>query len=226
MTKKRIYLAYYFCLLVLAVLGYVIPVVLTKTVWIAVIIEIIVLIVLFFVAYYADDILDSILPKAVKDSAGIYFLRFNSREFEEFVGEEILGLILDTRRLMGQENGPDVSDYSYRLLPLAKAYEGVLKKILVHLNFVTEEELREKPSITVNSYFNPQGNLKIFDVLKDKARHKTIPYTVFATYQECRNEILHYDPYANNQLPLRRASYYQDRLEEAIIRAFDTFVKS
>jgi len=59
--------------------------------------------------------------------------------------------------------------------------------------------------------------------LKDKARNKAIPYIIYSTYQECRNEILHYDSYRNNRITLEDADFYIRRIEDAIEKAYLTF---
>ena len=116
------------------------------------------------------------------------------------------------------------TDHSFMLLPIAKVYEGVLKKILVKVGVLLDEDLHDKPSVNVGAYFNPTGNDKITRLLKDKARDKVIPHVIYATYQECRNEIFHYDEFRDKRIKtISDADFYRRRIIDAIYKAYDTF---
>ena len=161
----------------------------------------------------------------------LYEVQWLSKEFESFLGQdfEILNEIYEDYfklRIALINSKYQLSDYSCMVLPLAKAYEGVLKKILVSSGFITEADLQENPNISINKYFNPVGNNAIFKALKDQARDKAIPYIIYSTYQECRNLIFHYDPYRDNRLKsIGDADFYQRRIDDAIKKAFETFHK-
>jgi len=170
-----------------------------------------------------------ILPENFKKRLNFYLPIWQSKELDEFVGTDLLELYLDANRLFStiRESETIFSDYSFIVFPLAKVYEGVLKKILVQVNLIKEGELLENPDISINAYFNPIGNEKIKNVLRDKTRDKAIPFVIYSTYQECRNQILHYDPYRDNRLKtIEDAEYYQRRIIDAIIKAFNTFKKT
>lgn len=155
-----------------------------------------------------------------------YKVKWVSKKFDLFAGEEILTLREDSLRLryLATHYGTGLYDYSFVVLPMAKAYEGFLKKILVKIELVTELELFQNPDISINKYFNPIGNNSIFNSLRDKVRDRAIPHLIYTTYQECRNQILHYDPYGNTKLAtVEDASFFLRRIEDAIVKAYDTF---
>jgi len=169
-----------------------------------------------------------LIPKSHKERVGILEINWNSPEFEKFVGKELVDLYTDTQKLIKamRNKGNRYSDYSFTVFPLAKAYEGVLKKILVKMGFITKAQLEQDPNISINSYFNPVGNSKITKALRDKARDKMIPHVIYSTYAECRNQILHHDPYRDNRLKtIEEADFFVRRISDAINKAYTTFKK-
>lgn len=184
--------------------------------------------------FYSDSIFDIFLTEKCKERIGFFVVRWKSEDFDKFVGEELIDLYEDTRKLFDEFEtnaknsliGANLSDYSFLVLPMAKVYEGVLKRVLVDASIIKEEELLKNPALNVGAYYNPVGNKNIFNHLKDKGRDKVIPYTIYSTYQECRNMIFHYDHYRDNRLTtLDDAQFYVRRIEHAIDKAYETFRK-
>ncbi len=172
------------------------------------------------------DFFKHVLPEEVKEKIGFYKLKWRSNEFDEFVGQDLIQLRKDSNNLLKEANESTtyISDYSYIVFPMAKAYEGILKKVLVEAQLVKEEDIQYDPNVPINNYFNPVSNTTIFNLLADKVRDKSIPHTIYATYQECRNQILHYDSYRDNRLTsLNEVEFYLMRLDDAAQKAVDTF---
>ncbi len=171
-------------------------------------------------------ILDLVLPEQYKNRNNFYLIRWISKEFELFVGDDIVDLKEDSYKLYNRysEMHSPLSDYSFIVFPLAKAYEGILKKILVKTGVLTEAELLQNPNITINRFYNPLEKGAIYQTLKDKTRDKVIPHVIFSVYQECRNQILHYDQYRDNRIDnIEGAYFFMQRIEDAIVKAFNTF---
>lgn len=180
--------------------------------------------------YFAKNILSKLVPSDLQDEKGFFYEpRWKSWEFDNFVGEELLELYQDNLSIFKDYNKTEknlhkMTDYSFLVLPIAKVYEGVLKRVLVKSNILQEEDLVENPTINIGGYFNPVGNQKIFDRLKDKARDKTVPHVIYSTYQECRNHIFHYDPYRDNRLKrIEDAEFYSRRILHAIDKVYESF---
>jgi hypothetical protein len=201
-------------------------------VWVEVSVSVVLVILfLWFFLETSELFLDSVLSEKQKEEAGFYVVRWKSKEFDSFVGSELIDLYLDNCRVFGlfetdpiRANNSYVSDYSFLLLPIAKVYEGVLKKILVEKGVIDESVLLENPSVNVSSYLNPVGNKNISNLLKDKARDKAIPHVIYSTYQECRNQILHYDQHRDSRIKsFDDAKFYQRRILDAIDKAYQTF---
>ena len=203
--------------------------------WIEILVIVIAGSILFLIlATERDSLFDCVLSHEQKERMGFFIVRWKSEEFDKFVGEELLDLHEDNRALLQSYNPSndksvdivDYSDYSFLVLPIAKVYEGILKKILVDGGLLKEDDLFKNPSINVGGYYNPVGNNKIFKLLKDKARDKAVPHVIYSTYQECRNQILHYDQYRDNRIKsYEDAEFYCRRIIYAIEKAYETFKK-
>jgi hypothetical protein len=180
-----------------------------------------------------EGLLGVILTSEFKLRNDFYPPKWKSKEFDSFVGDELIELYQDSTAIMKDyKNHKDfadlhiLSDYSFVVLPIAKVYEGILKKILVEKGLVSEEEMASSPDLNVSAYFNPVGNAKIFTHLSDRARDKAIPHVIYSTYQECRNQILHYDQYRDNRIEsMEDAVFYHRRILHAIDKAYETFRK-
>ncbi len=200
--------------------------------WLEILVSIFIVIsVLSFFIWISDSYFDHVLSNEQKEKAGFYLVRWKSKEFDQFVGSDIVDLYKDSCRIFElfeidslRTNDSYVSDYSFLLLPIAKSYEGILKRVLVEKGVISESKLLENPSVNVGAYLNPVGNEKIFNLLKDKARDKAIPHVIYSTYQECRNQILHYDQYRDNRITsFEDAKFYRRRILDAIDKAYQTF---
>lgn len=184
-------------------------------------------VVLAVISDMQDDFLDLFLSDEAKKLVGFYKVKWRSKEMDIFLGKDILELINDSNTLLKlakKNDSGNLTDFSFIVLPYAKAFEGVLKKILVEANILTNDELIANPDISVNKYFNPASNAKILELLRDKKRDKAVPYVIFSTYQECRNQILHYDTYRDLRLKtIEDAEFYIRRIDDAMQKAIQVF---
>jgi hypothetical protein len=115
------------------------------------------------------DLVDDI-ARALAPSKMVRVVEWYSFEFEDFVGPQIIGLRFDSERLLENISTTELTDYSYIVLPAAKALEGVLKKIIVTLGLIDEERFVVNPNVSINHYFNPLEKQNIFQYLKDQKR--------------------------------------------------------
>lgn len=197
----------------------------------------VVIVIIFGILFYIglqdikNEVLIFLLPLGLINKLNIYNIEWKNEEFDKFVGSDLLELYRDSCVLLEQNKKegqifPALSDYSIIILPIAKVYEGILKKILVEAEIIGEEEIRINPGINVGHYFNPVGNNKIFNHIKDHARDRVVPHIIYATYQECRNQILHYDPHKDNRIKnIEDVEFYVKRIMHAIDKAYETFKK-
>ena len=154
-------------------------------------------------------------------------IKWKSENFDTFIGKELLELYQDGCDLFTDSwKFKTMSDYSFMLLPIAKVYEGVLKEVLVRIGLTKSADWESNPGLSVSKYFNPVGNEKIFETLQDKARDKTVPHVIYSTYQDCRNKIFHQDSFRDNRIKtVEEADFYRKRIEDAIEKAYETFIK-
>lgn len=111
--------------------------------------------------------------------------------------------------LLEQGEREQVSDYSYVVFPMAKAYEGFLKKYFFELGLISMQTY-ESRRFRVGRAFNPdlnstqQDDLWIFD---DVARMcgLALAREMWDAWIECRNQVFHYFPLQNRALSLAQA---------------------
>jgi hypothetical protein len=115
------------------------------------------------------------------------------------------------------------SDYSFVVFPMAKAYEGFLKKYFYDLQFITLEMYNGK-RFRIGRSLNPDihpdrrdtdwvyGNLA--DLCgADVARQ------LWDTWLLCRNQIFHFFPDKEKRLNLQEAGIYLEKLAQAMEEA-------
>ncbi|MDO8497659.1 MAG: hypothetical protein Q7S61_03880 [bacterium] len=156
-----------------------------------------------------------------------YERKWMNNQFDSFLGDELLDLRLDYIKLLKDVNcsKEKYSDYSFVILPMAKVLEGFLKKVLVKLKLIKLSKLKLDPDFSVNSFFQPKEG-KINELIKDK-RYKTLTSIVYSVYQECRNEILHYDLIGNVKIhSLDDVKFTYKRIEDAIIKTYNVLLAS
>ena len=98
-------------------------------------------------------------------------------------------------------------DYSFVVFPFAKAYEGFLKKFLLEMRCIGEEQYNSdyirlgrllSPDLadTVGSSIYSELASKVGDHLTDM---------IWNTWKFCRNQVFHYYPHNYKSLPLNEA---------------------
>ena len=99
-----------------------------------------------------------------------------------------------------------LSDYSYIIFPLAKAYEGFVKDFLLELNLVNERIYKSR-RFRIGRSINPDVREKYRDrdwVYDDIVRlcSPELADQLWTTWLECRNRVFHYFPGKNKFLNL------------------------
>lgn len=96
-----------------------------------------------------------------------------------------------------------INDYSFLVFPAARAYEGFLKQLAVHVGFtytknktflnITDTLLKDNPDFGIGLIFNEAVNPNIKTKLVDAHRSKNHPNFMKAIWDKCRCDVLHYD---------------------------------
>lgn len=89
-------------------------------------------------------------------------------------------------------------DYSFIVFPMAKAYEGFLKKLFYNLELITKQQFmgdrfRIGRSLNPNLPKRYQSDW-VFGKLVDYCAGEELPVLLWETWKQCRNQAFHYFP--------------------------------
>jgi len=91
-------------------------------------------------------------------------------------------------------------DYSFVVLPVAKALEGYVIKLLVKLGMITKKDLKDNPFQQVGTIIN----LDAFEKAVISKKFRPVPKELQAEWDRSRNFLLHFDE--NHRFTLTEAS--------------------
>lgn len=115
-------------------------------------------------------------------------------------------------------------DYSFVVFPAAKAYEGFLKKLLLDLGFITEEDFSGK-HFRIGKALNPSLPREL---RRESVYGKIVAFTgdnslgdrLWETWKLGRNLIFHWFPNEKNAITLPEAKERLDMIVGTIDQAF------
>lgn len=141
-------------------------------------------------------------------------------EIQELVedGEIVLNFVHDNK------DKADISDFSFMVFPFAKSYEGFLKRFLLDIRLVSEEDYYGE-EIRIGRILSPNYKEKdsLFDKLeKHSPAAKGLPKKLWLAWKRGRNLVFHYFPMNHRRLS------YEDALDliNQIVDAMYTAVKT
>ncbi|MGI5827695.1 MAG: hypothetical protein ACOX6V_01590 [Patescibacteria group bacterium] len=116
-------------------------------------------------------------------------------------------------------------DYSFIVMPAAKAYEGFVKDMLFRLGLISEKRYTGK-RFRVGKALNPalaQSDPNSFEALYDDLENlyhsKELPELLWQTWKECRNKIFHYFIDNTQHITLHEAKERLQQILTAIEKA-------
>lgn len=115
-----------------------------------------------------------------------------------------------------------ISDFSFLVAPIAKAYEGFLKEFFLKIGIISDDDF-ESDRFRVGKTLNPSLRYKRFSVfqklsdLDDKGEE--LAETLWDAWKFGRNEIFHYFPNNFKSLSQNEAEERINLLLHAIIKA-------
>ncbi len=89
-------------------------------------------------------------------------------------------------------------DYSFVVMPAAKAYEGFIKDLVYHLGLISKKRYvgkRFRVGKALNpelAHSHPNALDALYDDLVTLCGGEEIPALLWKTWKECRNEVFHY----------------------------------
>jgi hypothetical protein len=145
------------------------------------------------------------------------------KEVKPFLFIKQIALIEDVETVLNKLKDVDhISDYSFLVAPVAKAYEGFLKDYFLKIGIINEEDY-QSDHFRVGKTLNPSLRYKRFSIYQKLADlHKNgeeLAEILWTAWKFGRNEIFHYFPQAIKNLSRQEA---EDRIQmvlEAIIKA-------
>lgn len=117
-----------------------------------------------------------------------------------------------------------LTDYSFIIFPVAKAYEGFLKQYLYELGLISQKTFEGK-RFRIGRALNPdirESQRDEFWLYDDVAQMcgQDMAKSLWQTWLECRNRIFHYFPSKNIKLSLSAVEMQLTLLDETITAAY------
>jgi hypothetical protein len=114
------------------------------------------------------------------------------------------------------------TDYSFVVFPMAKAYEGFLKKFFLDMGFISEGDYLGT-HFRIGKALNPhledhlKGDDWVYPKIATYCKGSALPKLMWNTWRECRNVVFHWFPQASKQLSFPDA---EEKLQ-MILHTFD-----
>jgi hypothetical protein len=125
--------------------------------------------------------------------------QYLSSEIRELIedGEVVLSFVQKYREK------EEISDYSFMVFPFSKAYEGFLKRFLLDVKLIKEEDYYSD-DIRIGRILNPnyvKEQSNVFNRLCDSSQSsREIPKRLWSTWKKGRNLVFHYFPHNYRKL--------------------------
>lgn len=121
-------------------------------------------------------------------------------------------------------SGRKLPDYSTVVMPFARAYEGFVIQLAIHLGITTEENVKASVDQMRAGNFLQQVRDQI--VKTDKDRYEGLADTLQSAWRDIRNKVLHSDPL--NPPPHKNLAHAEDdiaTLNRAMFRGYEYLVE-
>jgi hypothetical protein len=110
-----------------------------------------------------------------------------------------------------------INDYSFIVFPMAKAYEGFLKKVLLDLNLITHKVYygrRFRIGRALNPDVRPNQRDKwwLYDDLS-RIFNQELAREIWQTWLECRNHVFHFFPNGEQTLNMDEAKSCLNKMQ-------------
>lgn len=131
-------------------------------------------------------------------------------------------MLHDTQTILERLKEDHISDYSFLVAPLAKAYEGYLKDFFLQIHII-DEETYQSDRFRVGKTLNPSLRYKRFSIFKRLAdihdNGEELAEILWNAWKLGRNETLHYFPHNLKKLTKEEAETRLTLILNAIIKS-------
>jgi len=113
-----------------------------------------------------------------------------------------------------------INDFSFVVFPMAKAYEGFLKKVLLDLNLISHKVYYGR-RFRIGRALNPDVSPKQRDqwwLYDDLCRifNQELAQEIWQTWLQCRNHVFHFFPNGEKELTLNEAIACLKKMQEVM----------
>ena len=134
--------------------------------------------------------------------------------------------LLEESRIKNKQLGRDeYHDYSFVVFPMAKAYEGFLKKFFLDAGLI-DDKTYQGDRFRIGKSLNPdlpsrhRGNWWLYGPLTDLCKGEKMPYQLWRAWKECRNLLFHFFPKHKHFINQQEAQKRVEQIEQAMRTAF------
>jgi len=131
-------------------------------------------------------------------------------------------LIEQSFQLINLAKSSEYFDYSYIVMPSAKAFEGFIKDVVFDLGLISRERYEGK-RFRVGKALNPEiarqhpdGFEILYDDLKKLCHGERLPALLWQAWTQCRNQVFHYFVNRPQRISLEQAEARVHQLVSAM----------
>lgn len=117
-----------------------------------------------------------------------------------------------------------ISDFSFIVFPIAKAYEGFLKQLFLDMGFITKEQY-ESDRFRVGRELNPnfakeRPDISVYLKIAKYCKNQELADTLWNAWKRGRNLLFHYFPHNQLKISFEEAQETIDLIITAMEKSF------
>lgn len=146
-----------------------------------------------------------------------------SQNLRDFLDPELRLVYDDGERLIASASG-GFNDYSFVLFPLAKVYEGFLKKLFFKIGAINRHQY-ESERWRVGRALNPElekplrAEESVYDRILNLCGGPELPDRMWQIWKKGRNRVFHYFPGQHKEMTLAQAKQIVAEMEGTMEQA-------
>jgi hypothetical protein len=151
---------------------------------------------------------------------------FTGEAWFEELPEGEKDLVVQAFELMKSVDGTSYHDYSFVVFPMAKAYEGYLKRWFYERNLIDEstyfgDRFRIGKALNPSMPLKHRGKWWLYARLVDKCGGKKLPDEIWIAWRECRNRLFHFFPKHKNFVTLGQAKLKIEQVKLVMTQLYE-----
>lgn len=136
----------------------------------------------------------------------------------KYMDEPMRSLASQSYELLEQTG--EIKDYSFAIFPIAKAYEGFLKKLFLDMQLISRRQYIGE-HFRIGKALNPNLPKRyrsgwVWDKLREKCGGEELPIQLWEAWRRGRNKIFHYFPDEKTHIDQAEAREIVNNLAEAM----------